>query len=293
MATYENCLEIIEDIRFGLDDHSDDKVKGIDTSGSFKNKQILKAINRAQYFLYDWIKQRDKSLFLKYTTIVGSSSVYTLPWDFVSVVAFKDENGRPVYPVNPEDSFKNTSSSGSGSDSYYYRSGNTFVLEKDSVSATYRLWYIKKPRDLTYGKTSAGAATSMTLSTDAKLIADYYNDMTVENTTQDWVDTIDDYTAARVATISETAAANDYYGLVSELPSGFHKLIAPKALIELKKLPQTKVNLTRDDKDDFNGMLIEATNAFIPQPNDVDMADLWTDYDTGAGSADGMLLLED
>jgi hypothetical protein len=84
------------------------------------------------------------------------------------------------------------------------------------------------------GQAAAGAATSITLASDASKIVDFYNGVEIENITQDWLDTIDDYATTRVATISETAAASDWYGTVPETPEPFNHLIGKMAVILVK-----------------------------------------------------------
>lgn len=142
------------------------------------------------------------------------------------------------------------------------------------------------------GMASAGDALSITLDTNqAPKIVDYYNGMTIENRTQDWADTIDDYTAARVATISaETAAANDYYGLVSELPEWCHHLMAPKAVIELKSSPISQEPPTKFEKGQFDEDLITTLRGFAaPDSEDQDMEELFTRYEPNVSVGMGIV----
>ena len=132
------------------------------------------------------------------------------------------------------------------------------------------------------GKASAGAATSITLASTAKLITDYYNGLTLENITQDWVDTIDDYSAARVATISETAAANDYYGTVSDLPEPFHFLMIPRAVFEITaNYPIVKEKPQVSGVEIFNSDFMATLRAFAGPTLDTYVEDVWSNYGSG------------
>jgi len=280
MSTYENCYEILGDVRKGLNEYSAGLLQGTDTSGPHSNEYLVKQINKAQRYVYGILLRRIAEEFLQETNLTGVSSVYTLPWDFGRLLYFKDENGNQVFSVNPK---RLKLVNETGSDRLYYRKGNTLVLDKDGVTETYTLLYYRKPRDLTQGKAAAGGGATITLADTAKLIADYYNGMTIENITQDWVDTMDDYTAARVATISETAAQDDYYGIVSDIPEMFHHLIAPKAAHFVKlESPVAQEKVTDRDLKEWYGLLIEALQAFAGS-DDEDVEDLFCDFDQSRG----------
>ena len=215
MATYENCYEILTDLRRGINEYSTAYMQATDTTSPHSNDWLVKCINKAQRYLYSLLVRRMPGEFLEQTDLVASSSVLTLPWNFGRLRYLRDSAGRQVHPIIQED---RRLTNESGSQYLYYRKGNTLLIDKFGLSDTFTLIYWKKPRDIHQGRASAGGALSITLQAIAKKIADYYNGMIIENSTQDWVDTIDDYTAARVATITETAAAKDYYVIVSEFP---------------------------------------------------------------------------
>ena len=278
MSTYENCYEILGDVRRGLNEYTTGFHQGTDTTGPHSNSYLVKKINEAQRFLYAILILRIPGEFLQETTLTGVDSVYTLPWDFGRLLYFKNENGQQVFPINPK---KLRLTEETGNDRLYYRKGNTLVLDKAGVTETYTLLYYRKPRDLEQGMASAGGAASITFATSAKKIADYYNGMTIENITKDWVDEIDDYTAARVATISETAAASDYYGIVSDLPEPFHFLIAPKAIQLIKTVsPVVQEKPSKQEISDWNNLLVETLKAFVGS-DDRDVEELFVDYDHG------------
>jgi len=279
-GTYENCYDILSDVREGLHDHSTALVQGTDTAGSVSNTAIIRQINAAQRFVHLGVRRRDKGIFIESADIVGASSVFTLPWDFGSIRLFKDASGNKVFPVSIE-SVPN--SSGTGNKREYYRKGNTLILTKSGVSDTYTLWYNKKPRDITTGKAQAGAATSITLAVSAKMIADYYNGLGIEDKTAAFVDTITDYSAARVAVITNTGVADDYYGIVSELPEPFHFLLAPLAIILMKMQPDAEEPPGKLEVEMWNAMFIAAMVDYVGSDEDISAESIWCDYG-GMGS---------
>ena len=127
---------------------------------------------------------------------------------------------------------------------------------------------------------------SITLASTAKKIADYYNGMKIENVTDDWVDTISDYTEDRVATITETGAASKYYGIVSDLPEMFHDLIAPKAVLYIKaESPLSEEKPAASDRTDWMMDFREALRAYAGPELDKNPAYLFEDFEpqqTGA-----------
>jgi len=281
MATYDNCYEIASDVRRGLNEYSTEKVQGTDTSGAYPNAQILKAINDAQKFLYHILIKRIRHEFEVHDQdLVFTNSIATYPSNFGRLIQLKNTLGRQVYYIDVKEKVPTTSV---GSNRLFLRKKgiiNQLQIERSGVNETWKISYIVKPRDIHWGQASAGAATSITLdSLYAKKIVDYYNDMFIENITQDWVDTIDDYAVNRVATISETAAASDYYGLVSEIPDSFQHLIAPKAAMLIKDLsPVTQEKVTKGENDAWVGLLLEALRG-LEGREDTDYEDVFTDFE--------------
>jgi len=277
MPTYLNCYELVEEVRYGLNDHSTNKVTGTDTSGAFQNAHIIKKINDSQRYLHGIIFTRKPELFLTSTTITMSDSTGSLPSDFFKLRRLENSDGVKIHPISLDE--KHTGSY-SGEEYLYYRYGNTIVCDATGFSETLTLWYFTRCRDITMGKASGGGAKSITLATTARLEADYYNGMKIENYTQGWIDTISDYSAARVATITETAAEDDYYGIISELPESFHHLIAPKAIIMMKSLPQSPVKPSPADYRDFEDMLKEAVSSYCgTSDSDVTMESIIYDFE--------------
>jgi len=276
MGTYENCYDIIADVRRDVNEYSEAYVQGAD-KGAWSNELITQKINLSQFFLYNVLFQRKPHLFRKEVSLTAVDSVFTLPADFAKLEWFKDENGTQVRQIGVGDLTPR-----GVSEIMYYQQGNTLILEKSGSTKTYTLFYRWMPRRIFSGKCSAGGVGSITFPTVASKLPDYYNNMLIENKTQDWSDTITDYSAARVATVIETAAANDYFGLVSELPIMFHHLIAPKASMLLRaSSPLAQNKVSKEEKDMFMEDFVETYRAYAGENDDQDMAEVFNDFDIG------------
>ncbi|OEU68509.1 MAG: hypothetical protein BBJ57_07465 [Desulfobacterales bacterium PC51MH44] len=278
MGTYENCYDIIADVRRDVNEYSEAYVQGADDTGAWSNELITQKINLSQFYLYNILFQRNpQHLYRKQVQLTAVDSVFTLPADFAKLEWFKDDQGTPVRKIPIGDLTPR-----GVSELMYYQQGNTLVLEKSGSTKTYTLIYRWMPRRIFAGKSFAGAATSITFAKPASKLADYYNGMIIENITKDWVDTITDYSTARVATIAETAAANDYFGLVSELPIPFHHLIAPKASMLLRaSSPLAQNKVTKDEQGMFQEDLTETLLAYGGENDDQDLAEVFNDFDIG------------
>ena len=258
--TYENAFEILGSVRKGINDFTDARWKGTDTTSPYDNNEILKRINDAQRWLYNIILVRKPEFFLTSISLTVTSGYVTLPSDYYRMRRLEDSDG---YQLIEKDVDQLRLSGETGSRRFYYWLNNRIYFDFDSPSDP-TLYYLKRVRDLTAGMSSAGGAKSITLATSAKKIADYYNGLSIENYTADWVDTISDYTAARVCTLSaETASSSQYYGLVSELPEAFHSFIARKAVLLMKQNYKALGPASRDEINDFNIDLGEAISGFL------------------------------
>lgn len=257
--TYINAYEILSQVRYDLNEYSTAFVQATDTSGAFQNSQLMAKINQAQRIIWNTLFNQNPEEFLKSVTLTFTSSVATLPTDFYRFKRLENSDGIKIEKVSLDSKHVYDDL---GTEYQYYRYYQSLRIDKDGVSGSYTLWYYWKPRELDQGMTSAGGALSATLATTAKKIADYYNNMTIENITEDAVDTITDYSSARVCTVSNTWAASKYYGLVSELPEPFHHLIQPRATILCKSLPQSPVQPTKIELMDFNDMLRETLRGY-------------------------------
>lgn len=275
MGTYQNAYDILKNVREGLNESSTALLQGTDTSGKFSNNFLLDKINRAQRVIYARVFTRLPEIFQTDTDVTVSNGVITLPWDYGMIRRLEDEDDLKVFPVDLD---KKPVLGQSGSDRLYRRQGNTLVLNDTSINTTYHLWYYKKPRDLDTGK----APSADTLATSAKAIEDYYNNMTIEDITDDQSATITDYTSARVITSGITLAQNSYYGIVSDLPEMLHHLIAPLAVIMAKAMhPVSPEKPTRMEVDLFRTEFADALNAFGHKEGDMDIESLFTDFGAG------------
>ena len=286
MSTYLNAYTLIEDIRRGVNEFSDAYVQGTDTTGIYSNAHLTRCLNRSQRYMYAIQMNYIPGEFLTSTSLTGVNSVYTLPWDFGSLREFKDENGRKVF----KSSISAIPTTGAvGSKRYYYRKGNTLVLNRSGITDTYTLYYFTKPRDLHHSQGGSNcAATALHMdTTDAKTIDDYYNGMTVENRTQDLTEAITDYTGStKIAVVASTPADDDWYGLVPEIPEIFHHLIAPRAIMIAKA--EHPVAPKPPNKDEIEMWRNEVRDALIAFGYDSDITpeDIWLGFGSGAGMGD-------
>ena len=270
MATYLNAYTMMEDLLGDLDEYSQARVQGTDTSGAWTNTWLMRKINNAARILYGILLLRIPEQFNATTELTGADSVYTLPWDFGSVVEFRDADGGKVYPTVIQSKPRG---SDTGSKNLYYRSGQTFVLTKSGVTDTYTLFYRKKPREIHSGQAQTGSgATTLVMDSEGKNIDDYYNGLIVENITVGGVGTVSDYTGSSAsATVDVAFTANtDYYGLVVDLPEPFHHLIVPKATLLVRSAsPIHKKPPTRAENMDWEAMVGDAVRAFAGNQADV------------------------
>jgi len=277
MPTYiGNSYEILSQVRYGINEYSTARVQGTDATGAFLNEELMRHINNAQYHIWSILFEQFPEYFMKTASLEFTASVATLPSDCFKIKELSDSDGYPVVPI----SVNQRHITGSGSQNTYYRYGDTLRIDQDSITGTGTIWYYLRPRELETGMTSAGGALSATLATTAKAIADYYNDMMIENVTDSTVDTITDYSAARVCTVSNTWAASKYYGLVSELPAIFHPLIPEYAILQLKKSPKSPLAVTISDVSLFDQMLQSSMKSFAGTQNtDVTMDSIINDFE--------------
>jgi hypothetical protein len=277
MPTYSgNCFEILSQVRYGINEFSTAYVQGTDATGSFKNEELIRQINNSQYYIWSILFGQFPEYFLKSASLVFTNSVATLPSDCFKIKEITDSNGYQIRPIGLDQRHISTG----GSSNLYYRYGNTIRIDEDSVTDTGTIWYYRRCRELETGLTSAGGALSATLATTAKAIADYYNDMLIENVTDSTVDTITDYAATRVCVVSNTWAASKYYGIVSDLPEIMQPLIAEYAILQLKKSPRTPLQIVPADNSLFNEMLRESLKSFAGTLNsDSYISDIINDFE--------------
>jgi hypothetical protein len=283
--SYENAYKLIHDVRIGVNEFDSGLWAGTNTAGTFSNAYIIEKINAAQSRMYSLMMRTEaKAVFYTTVDLTGVNSVYTLPWDFGRVLQFEDSDGNKIFPS----SAKSTPiGSDVGNERLYYRSGNTFVLNKAGVTDTCTLKYFKQPRKLTWGKAVAGSgALSLTMeASDVTVLRnDYYNGFIIDNYTQALSTTISDFVAStRVATTAAiTWATSDIYGTVSDLPPEMHYLIAPMATILIKSQhPAAQERPTKEEMAMWGEMFMETLNAFTTSPEDIPLESVFCDFAPG------------
>jgi hypothetical protein len=272
MPTHKNCFELVKEVRQELNEYDDALATGDDTTGAVKNPTIIARINAAIRELYAFICKRRPGEFLQETSLTAVSSVLTLPSNFGRLVLLRTSDGYKVWPI---DQVERRLTGDDGSQYAFYQKGRTLLIDKANDASTYTLIYLSKPRDIHQGKASAGGTNSITLDSKyAPKTADHYVGMTLEDVTGDWASEISAYTAARVATVSGTAAAGDFYALVPEIPEWAHHLIAPRAAILLKHLPQSRESVSRAELENYKELLITTMREFAA-PDDQDYEELF------------------
>ena len=283
--SYENAFKLIHDVRIGVNEFSSGLWQGSDTSGKFSNTYILEKLNAAQARMYAlMMKTEARQKFYATIALTGVNSVFTLPWDFGRALQFEDEDYHKVWPSTA----RITPTRGSvGDENLYYRSGQTFVLNKAGITDAYTLKYYRMPRKLTWGQAAAtsGALSLIMANTDVTIRRDdYYNNFVIDNYTQGLYTTISDFVAStRVATTAAiTWAENDYYGTVSDLPEEVHFLLAPLATILIKSQhPAAQERPTREEMAMWGEMFMETLVGFTNQPDDIPIEDIFCDFGIG------------
>lgn len=283
MPTYQyNCFELVREVREGLNEFNDALATGDDTSGAYRNDNIIKHINRAILELFALIARRRPHEFTKEVSVTPANSVITPPADFSKLVLLKDPNGDRVYNI---EEVERKRVGATGSERLYYQRGRTLTLDQAGISTPYSLVYKTKPRAIHMGKASAGTTSAITL--DAKYapkIADFFIGMVLECISGDWFSSITAYTSARAATISGTGAAGDFYALVPELPEWAHPLIAPKAVINLKTNPISKEQPSKYELTAYQDqLLILFREHCTPTNDDIDYEEMFTSFEPKAG----------
>ena len=212
------------------------------SASHWSDRELLSAMNVEQRRIGIYVGLNAVSWLLDSVAVTPTSSVITLPANCAKPVYLEEtSSGSPVqFSTNVQN---RRVSRTSGVDFSYgikeaYPQRNVIVVNSESYSTACTLWYLRRVPDLHVGTASAGGATSITLSAHdgasgttgfgAKVIADYYNNVGIEivsGTGAGAVDTITDYTAARVATVTGTYSSDSVYGTISLLPDETHELI--------------------------------------------------------------------
>jgi len=270
--TYQNCYALLEEVRTELNEYNEKLCQGTEF-GVFDNSDIVRKINVSQKYIFNILFNRLPDLFLTSTGVTGTAGVYTIPSNVYRLNYIANSNGDRINPISVK--VKHLTDA-SGSDYLYYRSGNTIVRDGGG-SDTITFHYYKIAKDLTQGQSKGGGATSITLDSNAKGIADYYNNVIIENISDNWVDTITDYTSARVATIATRSSAGKFYGTVSELPEAFHSLVSKKAVILLKDSVVSPQRADVTEISNFREDLVETLRAFTGT-GDINLSELFYEF---------------
>ncbi len=240
-----NCYSILQNIRYAINEHSTALVNGTDTTGAFANSYIIDTINKAQFYIFSILFEQNPDMFLTSANLTFTNSIASVPSDCFKIKDIENADGIPLSKI---DMLERHPGVYDGDRYSYYRYGSSIRIDMDNISETGKIWYYKRLREITMGASSAGGALSLTLASTARGITDYYNNMTIENITDNWVDTITDYTSARVCTLAaQTGAASKYYGIVSELPEIFHGPLEERAIIQIKQHPKAPFKVTPVD----------------------------------------------
>ena len=270
---HHNCYAMLEEIRTELNEYNTALMQASEV-GVHDNSDIVRKINYSQKYIFNILFTRFPELFFTSSSVTGSSGVYTIPSDLYKLSHIVNSDGDKIYPISIKIKHLSTQS---GNANQYYRYGNTIVRD-DGSSDALTFYYYEAPIELTQGITSAGGALSMTLATTAKPVADYYNGSKIESITGGWDDTISDYSAARVATITNTSATSQYYGTVSTLPEPFHHLISRRATIMLKNAIVSPQDNKVPEVADFKEDLIETIRGFVGS-GDVSQDEIWYSFE--------------
>ena len=232
----------------------------VESSAShWKDFELLGRLNAAQRRLGLYVGQQPGGWLIARETVTASSSEITWPSDCAKPIYLEEvTSGRPVpFSTAVQDRrvsrLAGTTLYSGAVEAYFKR--KTIVVNQDDYSESCYLWYQMRVPDLHVGTADAGGAASITLDdTDgvdssegfgAKQEADYYNGVeiqVVEGTGAGAADTITDYTAARVATVTGTYSNDSDYGTISMLPEECHELIYYEAALAALSKPAAAVD---------------------------------------------------
>ena len=283
MGRHLNCYQLVSDVREGVNEFSTGYLQGTDTSGAFTNTKILARINEAVRFLWNLTFVRAPEDYLTSSDLTPVASVITLPADFMKLRRLEYKaSGQKIHQYNVDQK----ASLGVTGSKYLYRPYQRKYLriDQDNVTDQVTAWYFKRPRDIHFGQAQSGSGSNALKMPSATGVNedDFYNGMTVEDITAALVSTISDYVGStRVATVAGTVTANDWYGLVPEIPEEFHHLVTPKAVLLLKNDPKSPIKATPKDVADFNEMLSLACQAYYGSASsDIPVEEIFLDLPT-------------
>lgn len=223
------------------------------TASHWSDRELLGYLNASQSFLGRKIQLANVGWLVKSASVTPVASVITLPSDCAKPIYLEEtSSGRPIPIAGDVMDRRVTRLAGTtlySGVTEAYRQMNALVVNSDNYTEACTLWYQIRVPDLHVGTASAGAATSITLSAHdgagvssggfgARQVVDYYNGAQIEivSGTGLGTDTISDYAATKVATVTGTYSTDSVYGTISRLPEESHHLMwLDAAMIALAK----------------------------------------------------------
>lgn len=285
MPTYQNAYELVSQVRVALNEGGPAYVQGQDTSGAFHNAFVLKAINDAILEIYSLLVQRIQEEFLVVKTVAPTDGEIALPANFGRLLEIRSADGTRGAGIGFVERARRREW---GSKLRYYFKGNRIVIDSNAPDSLYTLAYLRQPREIHHGVidgSSAGPPPTVTLDEAAKRVASYYDGMTIEIVSEDAVDTIQDYAAGRVATVTATHQVGSWYGLVPDIPEWAHSLIAPRATIRCKTHPASPEKPSAAEIRDYQEMLRLTIGAYAAPKTQTNWETLFVSHDDGSWEA--------
>ncbi|MEJ5360139.1 MAG: hypothetical protein WHT06_15875 [Desulfobacterales bacterium] len=285
MPTYQNAYELVSQVRVALNEGGPAYVQGQDTSGAFQNAFILKAINDAILEIYSLLAQRIPEEFLVVETVATAGGEIALPVNFGRLLEIRNPDGTRGAGIGVPERARRPEW---GSKLRYYFKGNRIVIDSNQPDSLYTLAYLRRPREIHHGVIDGASITSpytITLDEAAKKVASYYDGMLIEIVSEDAVETIQSYTAARVATVASAHSVGSWYGLVPDIPEWAHNLIAPRAVIRCKTHPASPEKPSPAEIRDYQEMLRQTISTFAAPKTPTNWETIFVSHDDGAWEA--------
>lgn len=213
----------------------------------FSTAEVALALNDAAIEV--WELMIDNNRYYYYATYdistVASTWSYALPPDFERALILEDREG-----ANADDHGIDIESappeSRVGSTHWDIRGENLYLhnCPTSTVSNKYRLYYVRRPAEMSYGTATAGAATTITLMGTATYGTtsnqdDYYNNsriLYVSGPGAGTIATISDYDGGtKVATVGTGpgTTTTTVYSILSDIPDAGAQLVCVKATLTL------------------------------------------------------------
>lgn len=273
-----NAYDMLADLRSNLNEA---------TADHWTDTELLRKLNQAQQKTAMHLSMQPGNWLIASAAVSPSGSVITLPSDCAKPLYIEEtSSGTPIL-------FKTSLQDRRTSRSYgvevpwdhrpleAYPLMNTIEVNQDSYSTACTLWYQIRVPDLHTGTASAGGAASLTMDTTdgtdgtgngARLEADYYNNVDIEivSGTGPGIDTVTDYSVARVCTVTGTYSTDSVYGTVPRgIPDQGHGLIILEATMLALSKPSASIDPTvkqdfREEKREMWKTFKDWTGSRIP-----------------------------